>query len=165
VSAGDIGDRAEELRRAFDLAFADAPREHVAQDEALLSIRCSGLVHVVRLAEIASVLVSPSVMPVPSASPSLLGVSGVRGALVPIFDLGALLGHAPAKETPRWLLLARAELVGFAFDEFDRYILAPRSALATGSGAAGAGHAGEVVRVGDDVRPLVSLASVIAAIR
>lgn len=153
--------KSHELRDAFDSSFARMPEERAGASEKLLAIRIGGEPHALRLSEIAGVFVDRTITPVPSRSPALLGIAGVRGSVVPVFDLGALVGYAPAARA-RWIVIAARERVGFAFDAFDGH-------LATAAGAImrareGTAHVREVVRTGDQLRPIVLLESVIAAL-
>jgi purine-binding chemotaxis protein CheW len=68
--------------------------------------------HVLEAAELAQV------RPVPGARPELLGVSNLRGQILPVVGLAALLGVQRAA-SPRRLLVAEARgfQVGFAVDE------------------------------------------------
>jgi chemotaxis signal transduction protein len=68
--------------------------------------------HVLEAAELAHV------RPVPGARPELLGVTNLRGQILPVADLAALLGAARVRP-PRRLLVAeaRGSQVGFAVDE------------------------------------------------
>ena len=53
-----------------------------------------------------------------ASSPELLGLCAAQGELVPVFELGAVLGAPAAKTPPRWIALYRdKELVALAFDE------------------------------------------------
>lgn len=55
---------------------------------------------------------------VPRARPELLGIRNLRGQILPVIDLGALLGVSPTR-TPAHLLLAEAggRQAGFAIEE------------------------------------------------
>ena len=68
--------------------------------------------HVLEAAELAQV------RPVPGARPELLGVSNLRGQILPVADLATLLGAARVAP-PRRLLVAEAKglVVGFAVDD------------------------------------------------
>ncbi|MBI2944201.1 MAG: chemotaxis protein CheW [Candidatus Wallbacteria bacterium] len=64
-----------------------------------------------------------SVVRVPSSRRELLGVCGLRGALVPVFDLAALLGLETDTSSASWCVLAGANhLVGFAFERLEGYV-------------------------------------------
>jgi len=161
-----LGQRAADLRHAFDRAFAEPPRSAAAPMEGLLAIGAGGDAYALRLAEITGLFVDKKLAPLPSLVPELLGIAGFRGALVPVFDLRALLGH-PAGPPPRWLVLAfpRAP-VGLAFDRFDGHLHVPGDAIAKmDRRESGRAHVHEVVRAAGAMRPIVDLPSVLDAIK
>src|SRR5436309_1156564 len=92
---GAASARVSELRRAFDGTFAKAIRTAggEAQEEDLLAVRIFTHAYAIRVAEIAGIITSRKIVPVPSRRFELLGVAGLRGGLIPVYHLGALLGH------------------------------------------------------------------------
>jgi chemotaxis signal transduction protein len=124
---------ARDLRRDFDAAFA-APLLERARFEDFLTIGVAGDPYALALADIASVHRDWRVVPIASHAPELLGVSGNRGAIVPVYDLGALLGYPP-EPAARWIVVARS--VALAFARFDGHVrVAPEAVLARGSTSA-----------------------------
>ncbi len=153
--------KSRELRAEFDSAFARLPAETGGGGERLIAIRIGGEAHAVRLREIAGVFADRPITAVPSRSRALLGLAGVRGAVVPVFDLGALVGTAPAV-SPRWIVIAARQRLGFAFDAFEGHLaLAEDTIVRAREGSA---HVHEVARANDQLRPIVLLESVIAAL-
>ena len=150
------------LRRAFDDAFAAAPASRDATSENVLAIRVAGDPYVVRLAEIASLHVDAKVVPIPSPIVELRGLAGFRHAVIPVYDLSALLGYAGGP-AGRWLLIARREAVGLAFDHLDAHVRV-EAADASATGDARRGHVHGAMRIAGEVRPLINLASVLDAI-
>jgi chemotaxis signal transduction protein len=61
---------------------------------AWLLVRAGGRLVGLALARVVEVLEPEAVYPVPSRDPSVRGVTTVRGRLVPVVDLGLLLGQA-----------------------------------------------------------------------
>lgn len=153
--------KVDDLRREFDAAFA-APYAAPAARVDLVALRAGTLACAVRTAEVEGVAPFRGVAPVPCGEPAFLGVAGVRGAIVPVYDLAALAGGGAAR-APRWLLLSGgAEPVALAFDEMEGYLRVGRDDLvAAAVGAAAA----EAVRAGASLRPVVSLASVLKDLR
>ncbi len=159
-----LGERAEELRRVFDRSFAESVIEE-AQQEDFLAIGVGNDPYVVRLNEIATLLADRPITRLPSPVPELLGIVGCRGAIVPVYDLRALLGYS-AEGTPRWLMIAAAEPVALAFDTFDGHLRLPRETREPeGRVEPTRQHVREVVRAGGVVRPIVRLASVVETIK
>jgi chemotaxis signal transduction protein len=78
-----------------------------------------------------------TVVPIPSGRPELLGLCGVRGQLVPVYSLSALLGYG-TERPGRWLALccatwhpnkAKDNLVGLSFDDVEGYLTPSHTAL------------------------------------
>lgn len=159
---------AAQLRHAFDQSFAQAPPPAAAATDDYLAIRLGADPHALRLAEIASLAPLDAPTPVPGPCPELLGLTGFRGRLVPVYDLRALLGHA-APALPRWRVIALAWPVALGFDDFEGHLRLPRQAVAAVQGQAQAPlHVREVLHTpeaGAGVWPIVSLESVLETIR
>lgn len=152
--------RAGELRRAFDASFALAPDAAAADHVDLLAIRLGGAPFALALAELASLHADQAITRLPSRAGALLGLTGIRGAIVPVFDLAQLLG-AGTSSAPRWLAVAAQGRIGLAFERLDAYLRAPRAAIAAATSDA------KTPEVLDDrglLRPIVRLASVLAAL-
>jgi len=168
LGAARRGLSAAQLRQDFDQSFAQAPQEAAAAMEDYLAIRLGADPHALRLAEIASLAPLEAPTRVPGPCPELLGLTGFRGRLVPVYDLRALLGHA-APALPRWRVIALAWPVALAFDGFEGHLRLPRQAAAPAQGKERAQlHVREVLHAGEagaGVRPIVSLESVLETIR
>jgi chemotaxis signal transduction protein len=150
---------ARALREEFDRGFAQAPAVPVSGLERLLAIQ-AGMPCLLRLSAIRGIYTDRVLLPLPSRLPELLGVTGLRGQLVPVFDLAALLGQPPAA-APRWLVLAGGgAAMGLAFSAFDAHVLAaPDQFLAAADMQPGpARHVEQAVRAADGLRPLIDLA-------
>lgn len=122
--------RAAELRAAFDADFAAAlPPPQPAHSD-LLRIRIAGQPFAIPLADIASLHADLRVVALPTRAAELLGVAALRAAVVPIYDAGTALG-LPGSGAPRWTVLLRSGLAGFAFEGYDGYVrIADRSIVA-----------------------------------
>jgi purine-binding chemotaxis protein CheW len=109
--------RAHELRRAFDASFARAHEDDRAPTADVLAIVVGGEPRALALAPIASLHAQVAVIAIPSPAAELRGLGGVRNALLPVWDLAALLGLPRARD-PRRVAIARgAAPIGLAFDE------------------------------------------------
>ena len=151
--------RLRALRSEFDQSFAVARKAPLAEGADYLLIRVAGEPYALRLAEVAALEADRSITPVPSANPALLGIAGLRGALVAVFDLARLLGHA-AVEHPRWLVSIKGSHVAVAFAEFEAQRRLQIEALAT---ATESGRQREVLRDAGLVRPIIELAALAAS--
>jgi chemotaxis signal transduction protein len=162
-----LGERsaAERLTDAFDQGFAVAARAVNPDVDALLGIAVRGEPYAVRLGEITALLADRRVVPLPGPSLELLGLTGVRGNVVPVYDLGALLGHAPLTVPGRYLLVAGTEHpVGLSFERFDGYVEVPRSEISLSREHEGRSHCREVARLGDKARAVILIHSILGTI-
>lgn len=157
-------DRLAALRDEFDRSFVEAPPDAAASVEDFLDIRAGTASYALRIGEVSGVLAAVTITPVPTGVPELLGVADVRGAILPVYDLRALLGH-PAEATPRWLALAAAAPVALAFDVLEAHVrVRPDAVARQGRGEASGRHVREVVVIDGRARPIVAVASVLEAI-
>ena len=156
--------QADELARAFDADFARAAAVRTADSEDLLAIRVGGDPYALVRGELAGLFADKAVTPLPGAAPGLLGISGFRGAVVPVYDLRSAIGGIPPAEPPRWLVTAAAAPVALAFDRFEAFLRVPRDAIASHAGTA-AGHVRRAMRHAGELRPILDLASIVEAIR
>jgi purine-binding chemotaxis protein CheW len=155
--------RARTLRREFDESFARAAGGDEAPREDLLAIRVGGDAYALRLTECAGLFVDRRVTPLPTSVRELLGLAGFRAALVPVYDLRALLGY-PRAEVPRWMVsTAGAVVVGLAFDAFEAHLRVETALLAADDSPAQR-HAPRLARLPDGARPLLSVPSLLEAI-
>jgi chemotaxis signal transduction protein len=158
-----LAGRVEALRRAFDRSFADAPRLDADARCDLLAIRVAGDPYALRLAEVAGLFADRVVTPLPTPVPELLGIAGFRAALVPVYDLRALLAY-PGTDIPRWVVTTTGEAaVALAFDQFETHVRVTEGAFATDHSQARCVR--EVARLADGVRPVLHLPSVLEMIK
>jgi chemotaxis signal transduction protein len=158
----DLDEHAASLKAAFDDTFARSAQALETTTEDLLAIRAGGDPYALRVRELTALLVSRKVVPVPSRRPELLGVAGVRGALVPVYCLSSLLGY-PNGAATRWLAVCgHSQPVGLAFDELESFLRLPRPSLhAVDSGDATRPHLAEAFRVGPATRRLIDTRSIL----
>ena len=165
----NLADTLVDLRRTFDDAFAHPYSAAVQVTESILAIQVRDDAYALRLTEIAGLVDGRTIVPVPSPMPALLGVVGIRGQVVPVYDLGFLLGYGAAARPLRWMVqLRQGDVVAVAFDAFEaQQRLTMRAGEETGStvpDSVASRHLADVVRT-DRLRPVLNLASVYEAIR
>jgi purine-binding chemotaxis protein CheW len=153
------GRAAAALRRAFDESFAAEAQAGAAPADQLLAIRLRGDPHLLRLADVGRLLRAGPLVRTPAAAPGWLGLAGVAGGVVPVYDLGVLAGYPPG-EPPRWMAVCAAAPVALAFDVFDGQVRHERA-----GGARGAVAAGEVLHVAGQARPVVDVGALIERLR
>jgi chemotaxis signal transduction protein len=159
--------KAAELRRAFDRSFAQPPPPTAPETEDLLSIRVGGDPYAIRLRDIAGIVAGRKVVPVPTAAPGLLGLAGVRGGIVPVFGLAAILGYGPSHESPRWMVVCGVDdPIALAFSELEAYLRLPASCLhADQTFRATRPHVDQVVSTDAGIRAVIGIPNVMATIR
>ena len=155
-----VSERVAELRLAFDEARAMPSSERAEEAENLLAIRISGDAYAIKVSEIAGLATGKKIVPVPGPIPELLGLAGIRGRLVPVYSLDALLGYDSEGEQPRWLALCGTEeCFAVAFHEFEGYLhIAQAEIYPVGKKDEARIYVKEVARGPGAVRAVVSIA-------
>jgi chemotaxis signal transduction protein len=158
---------AEELRREFDAAFAAAPAPARPGAIAFLALRVGTEPFAVRLLDTAGLVPARKLVHVPSAHPALLGITGLRGAIVPVFSLAALLGRRGVAEDAPWHLACGREggRIALAFTRYEGHVAAEASAVRDAGGARAADdHVVELLSTGGELRPVIGIRSLLASI-
>ena len=155
-----VSSKVAELRNVFDRARA-APFSSGAseQTENLLAIRVCRDAYAIRVGEISGLATARKIVVFPTPIPELLGVASIRGALVPVYSLAALLGYAIETEGTRWLALCGTEEpVALAFSDFEGYLgVALTQLYAAEQKGVTRAHVEHMVRATDMVRAVVSI--------
>ena len=171
---GRITARVAELRRAFDASFAEPGQEIRDEDpSSALAIRAGDRQLAVRIEELSGVEACRRLVPLPGGAPGLLGLTGVRGQLVAVYDLAAVLGartpaSGAAEPAFRWLLLcATSPELGLAIEHLDGYLRFSSAELHDEAGSVG--HTGEAllrggVLHGSALRGLLNLPAIVQAV-
>jgi chemotaxis signal transduction protein len=110
--------RARTLAAAFDRSFAEPIVVERAKPSFALSIDVGGGAYLLPLNAVTLVSRTPKIVPLPNGPALQLGIAGLRGHLVTVFSLAALLGEPVMRAD--WLVLVRD--VAFAFDSLDGQI-------------------------------------------
>lgn len=169
----DLISKAQALREAFDHSFSLPPPAAPEAPENLLAVRIGSDRYALRTRELAGLQLLRRVTPLPGARRGLLGLTGVRGRLVPVFSLAQLLGQAQT-EAPRWLVICGAEEpMGLAFGELEGHHSPPRSSLSLLPEAESQPHLRQTVRLGGSadqplsghLYPVLDLAALIQRIQ
>jgi len=160
-----LSEKAVALRAAFDRSFAERARLQTSTHADFLTIRLGTHPFALRLADVASLVTDREITRLPGPRAELIGIAGFRGAIVPVYDLGALLSY-PASPAPRWLVVASAAQVALAFEAFDGHMRVAADAVTPGDGKGPAGtYVREVLQWGGVACHIIELAQVIEAIR
>lgn len=150
-----MSDALDALRRAFDQGFSLPPPDVRHDHVALIALAIGTERYALRVSELAGLEPAGCIVPLPGGTEPLLGICGLRGRLVPIFDLGALVGQ-PVGKSPRWLALHGDDpSIGLAFTELEGYLQADRADLLPATTR----HATEAVKSDASLRPILDLPS------
>ncbi len=150
------------LRWAFDSAFVLPPRIPVSA-EAVLAVRVGNQPFIIRVADLAGLRTGLSIETLPSAMPEFLGVANLRGTIVPVYDLAALLGHERSSK-PRWFALAAgAGLTALAFDAFEAHLRLEAAPVIDADAVEGTRLRG-AVRIDGIVRRVIHIPGVLTTI-
>ena len=157
--------RAAALRQAFDAGFAHAPVGETRAAHDLLALTVGGDAYVIAMTDIASLAVDRRLTPLPTAVPELIGLAGLRGAIVPVYDLALLLGYA-RPPSARWLAVAAGAPLALAFERFDGYERRAAGDLTfeAADGLRGR-HVRAIARAAGWARPVVAVRAVLETIR
>jgi chemotaxis signal transduction protein len=158
-----LGRRLSQLREAFDAMFASPA---LAIEEALqrfLAVGVGGAPYVFRLSEIGGIATHRRATPVPGPVSELLGLTGIRGRLVPVYSLAALI-DAPSSTAPRWLVFVEREELAFAVENMDGCVFG-KSHDVLPSGGNGAGHCQEMLRLENSSFGILSVPSILKRIK
>jgi len=155
------GHALEQLRSAFDETFA-VPFRSREDQESVIQIRVGSEPFAVRPGHIAGLVKSRKIVPVPSRIPELLGASALRGSLIPVYDLAAMLGIPPGVTGPTWLILAPGDPpIGLAFDGFEGRQVPEWFSDEQGERQ----YVRQLVRIGSAVRAVLDIPGLAEAIR
>jgi chemotaxis signal transduction protein len=162
----ELTHRLAELRGNFDREFALPPRSTSVQTIGFLAIRLGAEPYAIRTAELIEVQVAPKLVALPGARREMVGLAGIRGRLVPVYDLAALVSH-DEPEAKSWLAICGTDQpLGLTFDEVLGYIqAAPGDLYPTAEGERSGGHVPEVLRQDGATRMVVSISSIFATLR
>ena len=161
----DDRNRAARLRSAFDHSFALPATASTSDVVDLLSIRIAGDPYAIRVRDIIEIATQRKIVPVPAAARDLLGLAGIRGAIVPVFGLASILGYAI--EAVRWLVLCGThDPIALGFSELEGHTRIATSTLHVDDSAHPIRpYVKELVRADDVVRAVISIPLLVATLR
>jgi purine-binding chemotaxis protein CheW len=164
MSPDAVAERLSGLRADFDGSFAEPARRHDTEHTELLAVRAGDRPYALRLSQTSGLFPDRPVTALPGPVGALLGVAGFGGAIVPVYDLGALLGH-PVPERPRWLVLVTgAPPLALAFHALDGHVRIPADVIVTEAGGRPGGCLSGMAPLAGGTRPIVDLAAARAAV-
>lgn len=153
-----------EMRRVFDATFARPARSTALEEEQLLAVRVGGTPCALRVAELSGIVPAKTIAPLPGCPREALGLAGIRGTLVPVYSLAALLSEDDEHERPGWLALCNPEQpIALAFANLEGYLRVAASQLYARDGTAL--HSRQLVKTGTLSRAVIDIPSVVEAIK
>ena len=90
-----------------------------AETRQRLTVRAGGARVAMAAEGVAEVIRTPRITRMPHGPPGLLGVTHLRGLVLPVVSLGALLGEEAQTETTRVVVLRRDPPIGLAVDSIE----------------------------------------------
>jgi len=157
-----------ETRRVFDESFAVAPAGRAAAPEPMLAIVMAGEPFALRVREISGLAVNnEKVVPVPSRVPELLGLTGIRGVVVPVFSLARLLGFVSESGPTRWLVFCGESQtpIALAFQTMERLFEVSGSDIFAREDAPRRRYVGATVRNDATLRGVISIPALVEHIK
>jgi purine-binding chemotaxis protein CheW len=153
-------DEAERMRRDFDRLFATPDPPPPAETGDFVGVLVGGRPFALRVAELARIEACRKIVPLPGGRPPFLGLTSLRGRLVPVFDLETVLGLPPTVVVRRWVAVCENEApLGFVFGELDGYLRVPQSDVLGVRPELSGPQAHQAVREAGGVRPVIHLPS------
>ncbi len=160
-----VANKALEMRAAFDGIFAQPPTAGKPTSDNFLLARLGPDSYAIRLADVSALLADRNIVRIESPIPEFLGFAGYRGAVLPVYRLSSLLGHA-GSGTGRWLVLTRSpEPVGLLLDEYGGLLQVPRTNVTSAAMDTSRPCVRDAARTETGIFPVVHVASVLEAIK
>lgn len=158
-------ERIQSLRDAFDRSFSEAPPVGGALAvPRFLGLRVAGDPFALRMTDVARLHTGGTVVPIPTSSPTLLGIASVRGSLIAVHDLHVLLGYPAGGPRRFWILVRRRDHpMGLAVDGLDGQFEADATSPSEVAGGP-ARYTRGATRTGAAIRPIVDVASILGAL-
>ncbi|MGH7441940.1 MAG: chemotaxis protein CheW [bacterium] len=129
MSESDILDL-DALRRDFDLSFARPEAARKDEGVALLALGVAGEPYALRLEDLAFLARAPETAFWGSGVSAFLGLAGLRGEVLPVWDLAGLLGRPGTDSKPAWVACsARVPRWAAAFERYDGLLRASLSEM------------------------------------
>lgn len=161
MTAAGVSETLLRLRREFDDAFA-LPIETPSDDRlAYVLVRVGAQIHAVSSIELRQIVRSPPVLAVPSTAPAFLGIAALRGVILGVYDLQAILGgEALAASSGAWMLVCPDRQTALAVDAVIGHVHAARSAVLPIAQALQDAPVRALLDAGPSAYPLIDLPAV-----
>ena len=157
----DVALKFDDLKRAFDLTFQQPLVERAQELVHLLIVRIGTARFALKVADLAGLARAQTVVPLPGADAGLLGIAGLKGRMVALYSLAAMIGSPElSTEQNRWMVLCRCEKeIALAFTAVTGTMMVPRAELSPVSSGAPP-HATDAVGSGASQLWLLNVSSI-----
>lgn len=146
------------LRREFDESFARPPPERGQAPEPILEVELGGARAVLKADALSGIQHGRRIVPVRGGLPELLGIGGLHGEIVPVYDLAQLMGTGRGSRQWSWWALPRGDVpIAFAFERLWGYAAVPPEAFTVQQGEGRGAAASELLRREGRLLPVVDL--------
>ncbi len=157
-----------EMQRLFDESFALALPDQVTAPEPMLAITLESEPFALRVHEIIGVALNKEkIVSVPSRVPELLGLTGIRGVIVPVFSLARLLGFDSEHCQAYWLVLCgeRQSPIVLAFEGLEQQFEVASTEIFAHEDAPGHRYVSGTVCEGGTLRSVIDIPSLVEYIK
>jgi len=157
----DVALKFEELKRSFDLTFQQPLVERGQEVVHLLVVRIGTARFALKVADLAGLARAQTVVPLPGADSGLVGLAGLKGRIVAVYSLAAMIDCPElSTEQNRWMVLCRCEKeIALGFTAVTGTIMVPRTELSPVSPGAPR-HATDAVGSGSSQLWLLNVSSI-----
>lgn len=157
----DVALKFEDLKRSFDLTFQQPLVERGQELVHLLIVRVGIARFALKVADLAGLARAQTVVPIPGADSGLLGIAGLKGRMVAVYSLAAMIGSPElSTEQNRWMVLCRCEKeIALGFSAVTGTMMVPRAELSPVSPGAPP-HATDAVGSGASQLWLLNVSSI-----
>jgi chemotaxis signal transduction protein len=127
----DVALKFKDLKRSFDLTFQQPLVERGQELVHLLIGRIGTARFALKVADLAGLARAQTEVPIPGADAGLLGIAGLKGRMVAVYSLAAMIGSTElSTELNRWMVLCRCEKeIALAFTALTGTMMVPRAEL------------------------------------
>ena len=127
----DVALKFEDLKRSFDQSFQQPLVERGQELVHLLIVRIGSSRFALKVADLAGLARAQTVVPIPGADSALLGLAGLKGRMVAVHSLAAMIGcQELSTEQNRWMVLCRRQKeIALAFTAVTGTMMVPRTEL------------------------------------
>lgn len=161
-----VSSRAADLRQEFDESFSFPAKGSNEGHQSLIALRVAGEALAVRTPDVTGIAKRKGITPLPGQVPGLLGLTVVRGSLLPVYDLAVLLGLPGAGGSGPWVMFTNRETpLAFVFDDFEGQIEIKQASLDDSESPLSHKHLRSTALIGATHRAVIDVPGIVEEIR